>query len=117
MLLTLKNTENNKQEIEIKIIETIAKKAAEKTKVPDEEDKIKSALDSFLMLPNPFVNFNGETTAIKMTKYTFNSTEFAKGAENQNFAEIRLPRILVITFSGAGSQNRTAHARIFSPSL
>ena len=60
---------NDKQEIELKIIETIAKKAAEKTKVPEGEEKIKSILDKFLSMPNPFVNFDGEALAIKMTKY------------------------------------------------
>ena len=60
---------NNKQEIELKIVETIAKKTAEKSKVPEGEDKIKTVLDSFLGLPNPFINSNGETIAIKMTKY------------------------------------------------
>lgn len=60
---------NNKKEIELKIVETIAKKTAEKSKVPEGEDKIKAVLDSFLVLPNPFINSNGETIAIKMTKY------------------------------------------------
>lgn len=60
---------NDKQEIELKIIETIAKKTAEKTKVPEGEEKIKSILDKFLSMPNPFVNFDGEALAIKMTKY------------------------------------------------
>ena len=60
---------NSKDEIEVKIIETIAKKAAEKTKVPDSEEKIKKILDKFLAMPNPFVNFDGEALAIKMTKY------------------------------------------------
>ena len=57
---------NNKKEIELKIVETIAKKTAEKSKVPEGEDKIKAVLDSFLVLPNPFINSNGETIAIKM---------------------------------------------------
>ena len=60
---------NNKKEIELKIVETIAKKTAEKSKFPEGEDKIKAVLDSFLVLPNPFINSNGETIAIKMTKY------------------------------------------------
>ena len=60
---------NNKKEIELKIVETIAKKTAEKSKGPEGEDKIKAVLDSFLVLPNPFINSNGETIAIKMTKY------------------------------------------------
>ena len=60
---------NNNREIELKIIETIAKKTAENSVVPENEENIKKALDKFLSIPNPFVNSNGETIAIKMTKY------------------------------------------------
>ena len=58
----------SKQEIEEKLICTIAKKAAERSNVTLRSDEIDDLMNQLLILENPFVFLNGKQIAIKLSK-------------------------------------------------
>ncbi|MBR1654014.1 MAG: DNA mismatch repair endonuclease MutL [Clostridia bacterium] len=57
-----------KQEIEEKFISTVACKAAQKSSIALTAQEVDVLMQQLLSLPHPFVNPNGEPTAIRMSK-------------------------------------------------
>ena len=57
-----------KQEIEEKFISTVACKAAQKSNIALTAQEVDVLMQQLLSLPHPFVNPNGEPTAIRMSK-------------------------------------------------
>lgn len=57
-----------REEIEDKLISTVACKAAEKSKIALTAQEVDLLMQQLLSLPHPFMNPNGEPTAIRMSK-------------------------------------------------